>query len=75
MTDKAGHPAITAFEESAAALRQQLAHAKLKPEEFQRKLSRCSLNNCHGMCCYGGVSVDVRTASVLLWHSAPMEIG
>jgi hypothetical protein len=56
---------FTAFEESAAGLREHLKHAKLYPKEFERKLSRCSLDGCHGMCCYGGVSVDDSTAAVL----------
>jgi hypothetical protein len=57
--------ALTAFEESAAGLRVRLKHAKLDPKEFERKLSRCSLDGCHGMCCYGGVSVDDSTAAIL----------
>jgi hypothetical protein len=56
---------ITAFAESEAALRERCKDAKLSPAEFQRKLSRCSLNTCRGMCCYGGVSVDDSTAAVV----------
>jgi hypothetical protein len=52
--------ALTAFEESTAGLRVRLKHAKLDPKEFERKLSRCSLDSCHGMC-----SVDDSTAAIL----------
>lgn len=61
-TDKDG---VTAFQGSEAALRGRCKDAKLSPAEFQRKLSRCSLSTCRGMCCYGGVSVDDGTAAVL----------
>jgi hypothetical protein len=56
---------ITAFGEPEAALRERLKEARVNPEEFQRKLSRCCLADCRGMCCYGGVSVDDSTAAVL----------
>jgi hypothetical protein len=55
----------TAFEKSEAKLREQFGSAKLNPAEFQRKISRCSLATCRGMCCYFGVSVDDDTAEVL----------
>jgi hypothetical protein len=56
---------VTAFQGTEAALQQRCKDAKLSPAEFQRKLSRCSLSTCRGMCCYGGVSVDDGTAAVL----------
>jgi hypothetical protein len=56
---------VTAFEELEAVLRERCKDAKLSPAEFQRKLSRCSLSTCRGMCCYGGVSIDDSTAAVL----------
>src|SRR6476619_8248853 len=49
---------VTAFQGTEAALQERCKDAKLSPAEFQRKLSRCSLTACRGMCCYGGVSVD-----------------
>ena len=56
---------VTAFQGTEAALQERCKDAKLSPAEFQRKLSRCSLSTCRGMCCYGGVSVDDGTAAVL----------
>src|SRR5258708_1957514 len=56
---------VTAFQGTEAALQERCKDAKLSPAEFQRKLSRCSLNTCRGMCCYGGVSVDDSTAAVV----------
>ena len=55
----------TAFGESEAALRERLKAARVSPKEFQRKLRRCCLGDCRGMCCYGGVCVDDSTAAVL----------
>src|SRR6516162_6639206 len=67
MTDGCARPkaGITTFAESEAALRQRLKEATLYPKEFQRKLRRCSVRSCQGMCCYGGVSLDNGTAAVL----------
>jgi hypothetical protein len=31
--------------------------------EFDRKISRCDIKKCRGMCCYGGVAVDASTAN------------
>lgn len=55
---------ITAFGDSEVALKAHYEKAKLKSDEFQRKLKSCGLS-CKGMCCYGGVSVDEGTAEVL----------
>jgi hypothetical protein len=56
---------VTAFHKSEAALREKFGNVDLDPTEFQRKLTRCSLATCRGMCCYGGVAVDDDTAHVL----------
>jgi hypothetical protein len=53
---------LTAFETSGQALRNDLASAVIDPAEFQRKIQRCSLATCRGMCCYDGASVDKATA-------------
>lgn len=55
---------VTAFSKSAETVRKEYGKVPLDPTEFQRKLTRCELS-CHGMCCYGGVSVDKDTADVL----------
>jgi hypothetical protein len=56
---------LTVFSKSKAILKEQYADAKLDFAEFQRKITRCSLSTCRGMCCYGGVKVDDETAAVL----------
>jgi hypothetical protein len=56
---------VTVFRDSEVALREQYGNACLDAEEFQRKINRCSLTNCKGTCCYGGVRVDDATARVL----------
>ena len=56
---------LTAFSKSAAILKEQYAAANFQFNEFQRKITRCSLSTCRGMCCYGGVKVDDETAAVL----------
>jgi hypothetical protein len=58
-------PTLTVFRDSEIALREQYGDAHLDAEEFQRKISRCSLASCRGTCCYGGVRVDDDTAQVL----------
>ena len=56
---------LTAFDESRKLLREKLNSAKICPEEFQRKLKRCSLSTCLGTCCYDGASVDEETGNVI----------
>lgn len=56
---------MTAFVAAAASLREQARTASLDPREFERPLARCSVANCHGVCCYDGVPVDDDTAAVL----------
>jgi hypothetical protein len=41
------------------------AGASIDAREFQQRMSRCSLENCRGMCCYDGVPVDDDTAHLL----------
>jgi hypothetical protein len=56
---------LTAFKVARAALRKRLATASIDPAEFQRKLTRCSLPRCRGMCCYDGASVDNDTGAAI----------
>jgi hypothetical protein len=58
-------PPVTVFRDSEIAVRAKYGRARLDTEEFQRKINRCSLANCKGTCCYGGVRVDDDTARVL----------
>jgi hypothetical protein len=54
---------LTAFKSSLQALRENLASASIDPNEFQRRITRCSLDICRGMCCYDGASIDEETGA------------
>jgi hypothetical protein len=56
---------LTAFADSERSLRERCVGARLEPAEWQRKLSRCSLANCRGTCCYDGIAVDDAMAAVI----------
>lgn len=56
---------LTAFPETEKWLRDNCADAELDIPAFRRRLARCELSNCRGMCCYDGVYVDRNTAEVL----------
>jgi hypothetical protein len=56
---------LTAFKGAEASLRERLRNARINADEFQRKLTRCSLTTCRGNCCYDGASVDDQTAAVV----------
>jgi hypothetical protein len=58
-------PALTAYPQTEAALRQTLAGARVDARSFSRRLARCSLSACRGMCCYDGVYVDEESAAVI----------
>jgi hypothetical protein len=62
---KSSSATLTAFTRSVASLRKRLSNAKIDAREFARKISRCSLETCHGTCCYDGASVDNDTADVI----------
>ena len=49
---------FTAFQETAAYVRQLLEHAVVDFRAFQRKISRCDLADCHGTCCHDGVFLN-----------------
>lgn len=52
---------LTAFPESEAYLRENLADIALETAPFARKISRCSA--CKGMCCYHGAHVNDEEAA------------
>jgi len=63
MQDRNNSDDLTAFKASRKALRKKLSSARIDPNEFQRKLTRCTLSTCRGMCCYDGASVDEETGA------------
>lgn len=56
---------LTAFKTAQLSLRKRLGVAHVEPAEFQRKITRCSLSKCRGMCCYDGASVDKDTGTAI----------
>jgi Protein of unknown function (DUF3109) len=53
---------LTIFVRAGAALRERLRAASVDRREFERRLTRCKLADCHGVCCHDGVPVDDDTA-------------
>lgn len=56
---------LTIFVRAAALLRERLRGASVDRHEFERRLSRCKLADCHGVCCHDGVPVDDDTARTI----------
>src|SRR5207248_569662 len=56
---------LTAFPQTEAALRGQLATAGLAVESLRRPLQRCDLSVCRGMCCHDGVYLEEDEARVI----------
>lgn len=59
-----GEP-LTAYEERERELRDALSGATLVVESFQRRLTRCDLARCKGMCCYDGIYVSDNEAQTI----------
>jgi hypothetical protein len=56
---------LTAYPQSEQACRDELSQATLNIDSFKQIRQRCSLSNCHGMCCYLGTNVNQETAEVI----------
>ena len=67
MQDEKAEPVseLTIFVRAAALLRERLSASSVDPHEFQRRLTRCALADCHGVCCHDGVPVDDDTARTI----------
>lgn len=48
-----------------AAVRQKCAAMPIDGKSFARRMERCSLPACRGMCCYDGVHVDAPTEAAI----------
>jgi hypothetical protein len=57
--------ALTAFEKTEVELRERCASAEFDAPSFNRKVARCDLSSCRGMCCYDGAYLDENTAEVI----------
>jgi hypothetical protein len=47
------------------ALRERCKEMRIDGKSFARKLGRCDLNACRGMCCYDGVYLDAATEAAI----------
>lgn len=56
---------LTAFEKTEVTLRERCASAEFDAPSFNRKVARCDLSSCRGMCCCDGAYVDQNTAEVI----------
>lgn len=56
---------LTAFPQTEAILRQQLAGSSIAVDSLLRPLRRCDLNVCMGMCCHDGVYLGDDEAEVI----------
>ena len=53
------------FKAIAAGLREKCATMTIDAASFARPIARCSLSDCHGMCCYDGVYLDAPTEAAI----------
>lgn len=60
-----GGTALTAYASDEAMLRRRLANGTVDTRSFQRRVSRCEISRCQGMCCYDGVYVSEESAAVI----------
>jgi hypothetical protein len=58
-------PPLTAYPATESALRAAMADAPLDHESFERPLSRCALERCHGTCCSEGVYLNAEVAATV----------
>ena len=60
--DEAG---VTAYPEEEASLRRRMDGGRMDAASFQRRVARCEISTCRGMCCYDGVYVSQESAGVI----------
>jgi len=56
---------LTAFSEDEATLRRRMSGGRVDSASFRRRLSRCQISTCRGMCCYDGVYVSPEAAAAI----------
>lgn len=57
---------VTAYADDEARLRSRLASGRIDGRSFDRRLARCDISQCRGMCCYDGVHVSRESATIIL---------
>jgi len=65
MTAHEDGPALTAYPDDEALLRQRFAGGRVDAQSFRRPVARCEITVCRGMCCYDGVYVSPESAAVI----------
>jgi hypothetical protein len=56
---------VTAYPEEEASLRRRMDGGSVDATSFQRRVARCEISTCRGMCCYDGVYVSQESAAVI----------
>jgi hypothetical protein len=56
---------VTAYAEEEAGLRRRMDGGRVDAAAFQRRVARCEISTCRGMCCYDGVYVSRESAAVI----------
>jgi hypothetical protein len=56
---------LTAYPEDEAGLRRRMAAGSVDAGSFQRRVARCEISTCRGMCCHDGVYVSPESAAVI----------
>jgi|MudIll2142460700_1097286.scaffolds.fasta_scaffold00939_2 hypothetical protein len=56
---------VTAYPEEEASLRRRMDGGRVDATSFQRRVARCEISTCRGMCCYDGVYVSQESAAVI----------
>lgn len=61
-SDEAG---VTAYPEEEADLRRRMDGGRVDVSSFRRRVARCDISTCRGMCCYDGVYLSRESAVVI----------
>jgi hypothetical protein len=56
---------VTAYPEEEASLRRRMGGGGVDAASFQRRVARCEISTCRGMCCHDGVYVSEESAAVI----------
>lgn len=56
---------LTAYPVDEAALRRRLGRALVDARSFRRRVARCEISTCRGMCCHDGVYISPGSAEVI----------
>ncbi len=60
-----GGASLTAYPEEEASLRRRLDGGSVDARSFQRRVARCEIATCRGMCCHDGVYLSRESAAAV----------